>query len=107
MEILRCTDKNKKVDKCASPDQIDEYIEQVTVKTFTYENILNWNVRNGEIPLSKHLQFLDATFLNNKNTFNLYSNVHYNELQTIDNLFPIFDEFTVETNFYTIGKVIK
>jgi hypothetical protein len=95
------------VNECASPDQINKYVEMLTIKTFTYENMMNWNLRNGDIPLSKQLQFLDATFLNSKTTQNLYTYIHFNELETIDDLFPVFDEFTVETNFYSVGKVFK
>lgn len=53
LEILKCNEKNKQVDECASPEQIKNYVETLTIKTFTYENMMNWNLRNGDIPLSK------------------------------------------------------
>jgi hypothetical protein len=57
--------------------------------------------------LQKQLQFMDATFLKNEATFNLYTYSHYNSLESIDSLFPILDEFDVETSFYTLGDVKK
>ena len=52
LEIYKCNEKNKQGSKCASSDEIDDYVNYLEVDNVGVDGFIDWKKRGNILPIS-------------------------------------------------------